>query len=114
MEQPRRSARAEFWQQILDEHSKSDLSVNAFCSQKSLSVQSFYQWKRRLRLRVADAPSPTLVPVRIVPAESHTLPQSIQLMTPSGFTLRFDASISTQQLAQVLEAIESTKRGEQC
>lgn len=38
MEQPRRSARAEFWQQILDEHSKSDLSVNAFCSQKSLSV----------------------------------------------------------------------------
>jgi hypothetical protein len=27
MEQSRRSARAEFWQQILEEHTKSDLSV---------------------------------------------------------------------------------------
>lgn len=114
MEQSRRSARAEFWQQILEEHTKSDLSVNAFCSQKSLSVQSFYQWKRRLRPRVADASSPTLVPVRIIPSESHALPQSIQLMTPSGFTLRFDASVSPQQLALVLEAIESTKRGDRC
>jgi hypothetical protein len=43
MESSKRSSRAEFWQNVLQQFTESKLSVVDFCSQKGLAVQSFYQ-----------------------------------------------------------------------
>jgi transposase len=113
MDRTDRSAKAEFWQQVLGEHSQSNLSAAAFCAQKDISVQSFYQWKRKLQ-PAPNLSRQSLVPVRIVAAPKLATSQAIQLMTPSGFSVRFDSSVEPNQLAKILEAIESTNRGESC
>lgn len=114
MENPRRSAKAEFWQQVLEEHSQSNLSVSAFCAQRALSAQSFYQWKRKLQPCTIPRSSPSLIPVRIVPSSPPVASRAIQVMTPSGYAIRFDSSLEPSQLAHLIEAIESTKRGDAC
>ena len=43
MENSKRSSRAEFWQNVLQQFTESKLSVVDFCSHKGLAVQSFYQ-----------------------------------------------------------------------
>jgi hypothetical protein len=56
VESSKRSSRVEFWQDVLKQFLDSKLSVIDFCSQKGLSVPSFYQWKRKL-LPPAKSPS---------------------------------------------------------
>ncbi len=66
------------WQQVLEEYRQSNLSVAAFCSQKSLSVQSFYQWRRKLQPDHQVRDVQNLVPVRIITAlpRSEVKPQA--------------------------------------
>ncbi len=79
MDRLKRSAKAEYWQQRLNEQAASGLTASAFCIQNGLAVQSFYQWKRKLLqpIRVKNShalvkPSvQSLVPVRIVPMASR-------------------------------------------
>jgi Transposase len=109
----KRSSRAEFWKQVLQQFAESKLSVAEFCSQKGLSVQSFYQWKRKL-LPADRSPLNAVVPVHIVPSSPASSPLPIQIMTPSGFTIRVDSSMPSSQLTQLIAAIEAASRGESC
>jgi hypothetical protein len=43
------SSKAEYWQRVLDEQRLSKLSVAAFCVQNSISIPSFYQWRKKLQ-----------------------------------------------------------------
>lgn len=113
MESSKRSSRAEFWQLVLQQFDESKLSVADFCSQKGLSVQSFYQWKRKL-LPTDRTALNAVVPVRIIPSNPAPLPRPIQIMTPSGFAIRVDSSMSSTQLTQLIAAIEAASRGESC
>ncbi len=114
MESSKRSSRAEFWQDVLKQFVDSKLSVIDFCSQKGLSVPSFYQWKRKLLPPDKTHPVSAMVPVRIIPSNPTPSPQPIQIMTPSGFTIRIDSSMSSTQLTQLIAAIEAGSRGESC
>ena len=114
MESSKRSSRAEFWQDALQQFADSKLSVIDFCSQKGLSVPSFYQWKRKL-LPVDKTPQVSaMVPVRIIPSNPTPAQQPIQIVTPSGFTIRIDSSMPSTQLTQLIAAIEAASRGESC
>ncbi len=117
MERSVRSSKAAFWQQVLEEYRQSNLSVAAFCSQKSLSVQSFYQWRRKLQPDHQVRDVQNLVPVRIITAPPQVRSEtssSLHIMTPSGFSVRFDAAVQPQQVTKILEAIELASRGESC
>ena len=115
MESSKRSSRVEFWQDVLKQFVDSKLSVIDFCSQKGLSVPSFYQWKRKLLPPPAKTPPVSaMVPVRIIPSNPTPSPQPIQIMTPSGFTIRIDSSMHSTQLTQLIAAIEAGSRGESC
>jgi hypothetical protein len=61
------SSKAEYWQRVLDEQRLSKFSVGAFCVQNSISVPSFYQWRKKLHPPQLSVTSQSLVPVRIVP-----------------------------------------------
>lgn len=113
MHSSKRSSRAEFWQQALQQFTDSKLSVADFCSQNGLSVQSFYQWKRKLQPSVRSSAS-AVVPVRIIPDTPVPSPQMIQIMTPSGFAIRVDSSLPPTQLTRLIAAVEAASRGEAC
>jgi transposase len=114
MESPKRSSRAEFWHDVMQQFVDSKLSVIDFCSEKGLSVPSFYQWKRKLLPPDKTSQVSAMVPVRIIPSNPPPSPQPIQIMTPSGFAIRVDSSMPSIQLAQLIAAIEAGSRGESC
>jgi transposase len=114
MESSKRSAKAEFWQHALQQFVESKLCVTDFCSQKGLSVPSFYQWKRKLLSPDKTPPVSAMVPVRIIPSNPTPSPQPIQIVTPSGFSIRVDSSMPSTQLARLIAAIEAGSRGESC
>ncbi len=117
----RRSAEKEaFWRMVLDEQRASGLSVRAFCRNESLSEASFYAWRKELRKRdgivfESSSEPPALVPVSIVdsPSPPQRLitetqqPQLLEVTTPGGFTLRFDAQLNVTQLRGLLQVITS-------
>lgn len=119
MEITSRSHKLEFWRNVVEEQARSGLSVRAYCAEHELSAQSFYLWRRKLQNPSVDRPSTALVPVRIVPSAAQQSSGSVQVFTPSGFTIRVDATTHPQAAAQLIWAIEfarcnSETRGESC
>lgn len=88
------------WQALLDELSRSTLTVREFAVRHQVSVASLYQWRRRLA--ASNSPStPRLVPVSV------TASTPCQLRLASGRTLVFDANLSTETLMRLVRALES-------
>ena len=100
------------WQGVLREQAKSGLTVKAFCRQRGVAVPSFYAWRRKLK-RKSDAGgqeegSPRMVPVTVippVPAAPETGRVPIEIVTPGGFTLRVDRTLSPADVAELLQVV---------
>lgn len=130
----RRSAEKEaFWRLVFEEHRASGQSVRAFCQQESLSEASFYAWRKELERRDHgikqtreqscsdrdfDDPQPAMIPVNVVgdatslsPIVSASSTCSLEVLTPSGFTLRFDHQIDPARLRVLLQTIASCGSG---
>lgn len=115
MSQVSAAERRKHWQSVLDRQAASGKPISVFCAEENVSVPSFYQWRKKLQN--VNAATDVILPVRIVstPSQVARPPQQIQLFTPSGFALRFDASIPTDTLQRLLASIEaSVARGESC
>lgn len=125
MAQSKRSTEKEsFWRLVLEEHQRSGLPVRAFCEREGLSEPSFYSWRREIHQRDGKLPGSerceqqTLIPVDIVEVVAESLPggesaprSALEVVTPSGFTLRFPAQIEPQQLRALLAAIADCQSG---
>ena len=107
-----------FWRLVMEEFRTSGLSVRAFCAREGLSEPSFYAWRRKLQQRenqrpVAPGPS-ELVPVKIIKAAdseaSDVSAPPLELITPTGFSLRFPANLQPRELTAVLQAIDGVDR----
>lgn len=126
MSQSRRSGEREsFWRLGLDEHCKSGLSVREFCLQKGVSTASFYAWKRKLGGRGSKAlgggaGAAKLIPVEIVRSvakssdDAATDAEQLELVTPSGYTLRFPPTLAPRQLGAVLVAVAQSSGAAPC
>ena len=53
MPRPRRSA--DQWQNLIQQHAHSSLSIAEFCRKKNLSTSSFHRWRRVLRYKPGQA-----------------------------------------------------------
>jgi transposase-like protein len=113
MSRLKHSKKSVFWQQVFKEFEESKLSVAEFCKQKELSLQSFYQWRRRFKSQ-QDAPTGThtLIPVTIVPSPQPVKTSVIQLTTNSGACLRFNSDVPASHIAELLAAIDGSSRGD--
>ena len=107
------SKKSAHWQNILKEFEESKLSVAEFCKQNQLSLQSFYQWRRRFKLQ-QDAPTGahTLIPVTVVPSPQTAKCSIIHLTTNSGACLRFDSDVPVSHIAALVAAIDGSLRGD--
>jgi len=128
----RRSAEKEaFWRLVFEEHRVSGQSVRAFCKQESISEASFYAWRKELERRDHGTkqtharsspdrdfgdPRPAMIPVKVVgdatsPIVSASSTCSLEVLTPCGFTLRFDHRIDPARLRVLLQTIASCSGG---
>lgn len=125
----RRSKRKEAeWRVLISRQRRSGLSIRQFCAEKGLSEPSFYAWRRELERRDGEPVEgdreqrpPRLIPVSVIrddlAFESHSTdtpstcsPQGgggllIEVVTPCGFTLRFDPRVDAGQVGALLNVI---------
>jgi hypothetical protein len=117
------SAKAGYWQQVIDQQQHSGLSIKAFCTQQNISAPSFYQWKSKLQARQLTSATRSdggnrLLPVEVIATDSEQKPlaaRCVQIITPSGYCVRLDSHMSIEQLSSLLGMMESTgERGPSC
>lgn len=124
MTKRQRSAEKEaFWRLAFEEQRRSGLSAQAFCRREGLSPASFYAWRRELRRRDAESAcsgsaASELVPVAVVdsapPRDVEPVVESLEVVTPSGFTLRFPATLGAGQLEAVLGVVLQSRGTSAC
>jgi hypothetical protein len=117
----------EFWRLALQEHSRSGLTIKAFCLQQGISQPSFYAWRRIIKDRDQNADvtlddtlgSTRLIPVNLVPEDAHQQQHAIastdrmdaEICTPAGFTLRVGSATTPVRVTELLTAITSCQAG---
>ncbi len=114
-----RVERVRYWQGLIEEHSRSGLSVLEFCKERKIASTSFYQWRTKLQQEAEPLASPpALLPVKLVNAPVEQ-PRSasrscIQVFTPSGVSLTMSGSATEADLVKVLRAIDMAEATRSC
>ncbi len=116
----RRNAKKEAqWRGRVERQEASGLSVRKFCRDESISENSFYAWRRELRLRdqqqssVTERQSPAsperanateFIPVKLLESPSAGM---LELVHPLGYLLRVDGEVDPRSLSQVLDVLDA-------
>ena len=106
-------AREEAWREIFREQARSGRSHSAFCRERSISLHSYFWYRRRLgwpKAKKAGAPapqSPKLVPVRIT-ANPNSSPGigPIEVSLAAGRCLRVSPGFDEETLLRLLRLLE--------
>jgi len=102
----RDSAKEAFWRDVLRRFAASGLSVRAFCKRERLTESAFYAWRRTIGERNGTGNSgPAFVPA-IMTADSRSEP-SVAIELASGCVLRLSGENPTEQLADLVIALQS-------
>ena len=78
------------WRHIMEEFKESSLGPSAFCSQKGISLSTFYQWLKKRKIE--NPPSaPSFIPIRVDSDGSRSELSLPRNASPLGavFTLHF-------------------------
>ena len=111
-----RAERVRYWQGLVEEHSRSGLSVLEFCKVRKVAATSFYQWRTKLQ-QDSEPSAPALLPVRVVSAPERPKVVArgcIQLLTPSGVSLTVSGSPAEDDLIKLLRAIQVVEAERSC
>jgi hypothetical protein len=102
----RSSSKEQFWREVLQQWSRSGLSVRAFCARQGVSEPSFYAWRRTLRQREAEALR--FVPVRVVSEAKPSAPGdgSVELVLAAGRRLRIGPGFDGPTVQRLLALLE--------
>jgi len=102
-----------YWQQKLDQHSQSGLSIRAFCGQHGLTETAFYFWRRELVRRQGERRSKPrrrralFVPVRLATEARPTTSGEIAIALADGRRVHLTPPVDKQALADVLAVMEA-------
>ena len=122
MSKRKRSAEKEaFWRMVLQEYEVSGQTAREFCRLQEIPLPSFYGWRREIAKRDAEAnvspttPDTALVPVTIVD-ECPSVARGgedgrVEVLLPTGATVRFNDSIDLVRLQNVLRAVSQLDAG---
>ena len=120
------SERKQFWRELIGRQPTSGLNIAQFCKQAGISQNSFYVWKRRLRIGVrstdrkprrqsAALMTRSLIPVRLVSDPVQSLASTagaIEVAWPGGVVLRVPSGCNPDTLRDVFHLLTSALRGE--
>lgn len=98
-----------FWREILQRQATSNLSARAFCRQEGLTETTFYSWRRTIAARDGEcAPAEQSQPfVPLVVTSTPEREPTIAIELAGGRVLRLPTSTSTEQLAELIHALDS-------
>lgn len=113
------SEKARYWRAVLQRQRRSGLSIAAFCRSEGVAEASFYSWKRVLGGGTAKAKKPRqaatpkaareaspargFVPVQITREPD---PAMIQVLWPSGLSVRIPAECARAEVEAVLRTVD--------
>lgn len=109
----KRDARRLYWQDLLDRHAKSGLSIRQFCFRQGISEPSFYMWRRRLGSSTVAEPQPAsrgehrlktdreFIPLTLLD-ESGTL----EVIHPHGYRVRVTGDVNARALECILNILD--------
>jgi transposase-like protein len=104
--QLRDAAKEAYWREVLGRHASSGLSVREFCERERLTESQFYAWRRTIGERSeSGSANPAFVPA--VMTKDVSQEPSVALELPGGCVLRFSGSHATEQLADLVVALQS-------
>lgn len=114
MARSNRSAEKEaFWRSKLLDQPRSGLNVRRFCERAGISQPSFYAWRREIQKRdvqtVGDREQ--LIPVDVIEPDRATeaiireTVAPLEIVTPGGFTLRFDQGTTGDRISMLLQVV---------
>jgi len=119
------------WRERIADQKRGGGTVRAFCRERGLNENSFYHWRREIRLRdrenaamparrpvttsdASDRPA-KLAPVVVIDdacggaTPSSPSPAAIDVVLGDGTTVRVPHGATREQLAAVLAVLESTR-----
>jgi hypothetical protein len=109
-------ARADGWRRRIEDQRHSGQSIRAWCRANAAAEHSFYWWRRRLGAGAAVEPSARKKPTKRVESSHVAFArvrvveqpacESLRLRLGGGRELILPASMSAQQVARLLGAIE--------
>ena len=118
-------AREQFWRRTVRRQQRSGLTIRDFCRREGLKDWTFRWWQKELgrRDQLADSPrrvdpadtptvaAPAFLPVRVVDLESVAPrpPAQIEVVLPSGPTVRVPDGFDPQTLQAVLTVLEGRR-----
>lgn len=111
------SAKEQSWRDLIRRQAQSGQSIRAFCAKESISEANFHWWRMELTRRKAEAKAessaerqersiPGFVPVAVT---SHPPHPGIEIELPGGTIVRVLADASSEQLREVLAALEARR-----
>ncbi len=110
----------QYWRLVVSEQRRSGLNIRMFCRRRAISEPSFYAWRKELRKRDAaraGSAGGQLIPVSVVTANGenstridaasnrHDTRGPLEIVAPSGFTLRFDHDTTSETISRLLDVI---------
>ena len=97
------SNKTQFWAEIIEQQSLSELSIVAFCKANQLTVNTFYYWRKKL---YGGEQQQVVHPVLIKDSpKSIGERQSVMLSLPTGMTVEFPANMPAHQIQNWLQAL---------
>jgi hypothetical protein len=95
----RRRIPASTWHERVAHWRGTGLSAEAYCRDHDIGVERLKYWARRVE---RAASSPLMLPVRISPPKTAA---TLELRSPSGWSMRMDADVDAAWLAKLLQEL---------
>ncbi len=102
--------RAGYYRGLLDEGSRSGLSMRELAMRHGVSTWTLYEWKRRLHIERRERKAPSrLVAVDVVGSSRSEIEAAgcYEVILPDGCRVRVPSSFSGARVAELIAAVRS-------
>ena len=108
------------WQRLLNQHAKSGLTIQEFCSRESISQPSFYAWRKKLREQESVGTAGPKSRRRVdssgsdrefIPLQLGNSTSALEVIHPHGYQIRISGAVDIQVLQQVLQVLDGRVGG---
>lgn len=94
--------RTSYWQDLINTHSRSRLSVTEFCRDQQINRQSFCRWRQRVK---SESTSPaTGAFLELVPSSKHG-ESGVRLRMDQDIAIELDCAFDPSTLRQVISML---------
>ncbi len=92
------------WKTLFEQQQGSGLSIIQFCRDNNVNTSTFYAWRKRLSAETALVKPQQVIPL-IINEQAFAQSSRIKIITPKGYQVEFDSTLSQQVLAPLLKVL---------